>query len=209
LLKADGLTLVYNEMMDVEEVVSDAQKLKQGLKELPEPVANPVFVVVSGLPGTGKSRFSRKLVERLPSVIVESDALRKRLFTSPTYSAQESHRLFNACHRLIEELLGSGIPVILDATNLVEQHRERLYHISQRLGVKLIIVQVEAPRELVLQRLQGRSRGVDPEDSSEAGWSVYQRMRTRAERIRRNYFAVDTSRDITSVIDKVVREAKR
>ncbi|TET74680.1 MAG: ATP-binding protein [Dehalococcoidia bacterium] len=209
MLKADGLTLVYNEMMDVEEVVSDAQKLKQGLKELPEPVANPVFVVVSGLPGTGKSRFSRKLVERLPSVIVESDALRKRLFTSPTYSAQESHRLFNACHRLIEELLGSGIPVILDATNLVEQHRERLYHISQRLGVKLIIVQVEAPRELVLQRLQGRSRGVDPEDSSEAGWSVYQRMRTRAERIRRNYFAVDTSRDITSVIDKVVREAKR
>jgi len=209
LLKADGWTLVYNEMMDVEEVVSDAQKLKQGLKELPEPVANPVFVVVSGLPGTGKSRFSRKLVERLPSVIVESDALRKRLFTSPTYSAQESHRLFNACHRLIEELLGSGIPVILDATNLVEQHRERLYHISQRLGVKLIIVQVEAPRELVLQRLQGRSRGVDPEDGSEAGWSVYQRMRTRAERIRRNYFAVDTSRDITSVIDKVVREAKR
>jgi len=209
LLKADGWTLVYNEMMDVEEVVSDAQKLKQGLKELPEPVANPVFVVVSGLPGTGKSRFSRKLVERLPSVIVESDALRKRLFTSPTYSAQESHRLFNACHRLIEELLGSGIPVILDATNLVEQHRERLYHISQRLGVKLIIVQVEAPRELVLQRLQGRSRGVDPEDGSEAGWSVYQRMRTRVERIRRNYFAVDTSRDITSVIDKVVREAKR
>ena len=209
MLKADGWTLVYNEMMDVEEVVSDAQKLKQGLKELPEPVANPVFVIVSGLPGTGKSRFSRKLVERLPSVIVESDALRKRLFTSPTYSAQESHRLFNACHRLIEELLGSGIPVILDATNLVEQHRERLYHISQRLGVKLIIVQVEAPRELVLQRLQGRSRGVDPEDSSEAGWSVYQRMRTRAERIRRNYFAVDTSRDITSVIDKVVREAKR
>lgn len=209
MLKADGWTLVYNEMMDVEEVVNDAQKLKQGLKELPEPVANPVFVVVSGLPGTGKSRFSRKLVERLPSVIVESDALRKRLFTSPTYSAQESHRLFNACHRLIEELLGSGIPVILDATNLVEQHRERLYHISQRLGVKLIIVQVEAPRELVLQRLQGRSRGVDPKDSSEAGWSVYQRMRTRAERIRRNYFAVDTSRDITSVIDKVVREAKR
>ena len=198
--------------MDIEEVATDVQKLKQGLEELPEPVANPMFVVVSGLPGTGKSYFSRKLQERLPSVIVESDALRKRLIPSPTYSAQESQRLFNACHRLIEELLSSGISVILDATNLVEQYRERLYHISQRLRVKLIIVQVEAPRELVLQRLQGRSSGADSadsEDNSEAGWSVYQRMRTRAERIRRNYFAVDTSRDITSVIDKVVREAKR
>ena len=196
-------------MREVEEVITDVQKLKQELKELPEPVANPVFVVVSGLPGTGKSYFSRNLGERLPSVIVESDALRKKLFSSPTYSAQESHRLFDACHRLIEELLRSGITVILDATNLVRQHRERLYHISQRLQVKLIVIQVEAPRELVLQRFHGRSRGVDPEDTSEADWSVYQRMRTRAERIRRNYFVVDTSRDITPVIGKIVREAKR
>lgn len=196
-------------MMGAETVVADVQKLKQGLGELPEPVANPVFVIVSGLPGTGKSHFSRKLAEQLPSVILESDILRKRLYPSPTYSAQESHRLFNACHRLIEELLDSGIAVILDATNLVEQHRERLYHISQRLEAKLIIVRVEAPREVILQRLQGRSRGIDRGDNSDADSGVYQRMRARAERIRRNHFVVDTSRDITPVVDKIVRAARR
>ena len=196
-------------MVGEETVVADVQKLKQGLGELPEPVANPVFVIVSGLPGTGKSHFSRKLAEQLPSVILESDALRKRLYPSPTYSAQESHRLFNACHRLIEELLDSGITAILDATNLVEQHRERLYIISQRLKAKLIIVRVEAPREVVLQRLQGRSRGIDPGDNSDADSGVYQRMRAGAERIRRNHFVVDTSRDITPVVDKIVRAARR
>lgn len=196
-------------MMNSEEVIADIQKLKQGLNGLPEPVANPTLVLVSGLPGTGKSYFSRKLAERLPSLIVESDALRKRLFANPTYSAQESHRLFNACHRLIEELLSKGIPVILDATNLVEHHREPLYRIAKRLGAKLIIVQVEAPRELVRQRLQGRVEGVNPLDKSDAGWGIYQKMKTRVERIRRNYFAVDTSRDINPVIDKIVREAKR
>jgi predicted kinase len=196
-------------MMDTEKVVADVQKLKQGLGELPEPVADPVFVIVSGLPGTGKSHFSRKLAEQLPSVILESDALRKRMYTSPTYSAQESHRLFDVCHCLIEELLDSGITVILDATNLVEQHRERLYHISQRLEAKLVIVRVEAPREIALQRLQGRSRGIDPGDNSDADSSVYQRMMARAERIRRNHFVVDTSRDITPVVDKIVRAARR
>lgn len=195
--------------MDAEKVATDVQKLKQGLSELPEPVANPVLIVISGLPGTGKSYFSRKLAQRLPSVIVESDILRKRLFSSLTYSAQESHRLFQACHRLIEELLSSGISVILDATNLVEHHRERLYHIAHRLRLKLIIVQVEAPLELVRQRLRGRVEGIDREDRSEAGWGVYRRMRPRVERIGRNYFAVDTSRDIIPVIDKIVREAKR
>ncbi|MGB3129548.1 MAG: ATP-binding protein [Dehalococcoidia bacterium] len=196
-------------MMGAETVVADVQKLKQGLGELPEPVANPVFVIVSGLPGTGKSHFSRKLAEQLPSVILESDTLRKRLYPSPTYSAQESHRLFNACHRLIEELLDSGITAILDATNLVEQHRERLYLISQRLKVKQIIVRVEAPRNLVLKRLQGRSRGIDRGDNSDADSGVYQRMRARAERIRRNHFVVDTSRDITPVVNKIVRAARR
>lgn len=196
-------------MMGAETVAADVQKLKQGLGELPEPVANPVFVIVSGLPGTGKSHFSRKLAEQLPSVILESDTLRKRLYPSPTYSAQESHRLFNACHRLIEELLDSGITAILDATNLVEQHRERLYLISQRLKVKQIIVRVEAPRNLVLKRLQGRSRGIDRGDNSDADSGVYQRMRARAERIRRNHFVVDTSRDITPVVNKIVRAARR
>ena len=196
-------------MMDIETVIADVQKLKQGLGELPEPVANPVFVIISGLPGTGKSHFSRKLAKRMPSVILESDALRKRIYPSPTYSAQESHCLFDACHRLIEELLDSGITVILDATNLVEQHRERLYHISQRLKAKLIIVRVEAPREIALQRLQGRSRGIDPGDNSDADSGVYQKMRARAERIRRNHFVVDTSRDITPVVDKIVRAARR
>ena len=205
-----GRTLLnYDETMDAERVASDVRELKKALGRLPEPVAKPALIIVSGLPGTGKSYFSRKLAERLPSVIVESDALRKRLFPSPTYSAEESHRLFCACHRLIEEFLDSGIPVILDATNLVEHHREPLYRIAQRLQARLILVQVEAPRELVRERLQGRAEGVNHEDKSDAGWSIYQRMRTRVERISRNYFAVDTSRDITPVIDKVVREAKR
>jgi predicted kinase len=195
--------------MNANELSSDVKELKKGLGELPEAVAKPALIIVSGLPGTGKSYFSRKLAEQLPSVIVESDALRKRLFPTPNYSAEESRRLFSACHRLIEECLGSGISVILDATNLVEHHREPLYRIAQRLQAKLILIQVEAPHELVRERLQGRAEGIDKEDKSDAGWTIYQKMKTRVERISRNYFAVDTSRDIAPVIDRIVREAKR
>lgn len=195
--------------MIAEAVTGDVQELKKALSRLPEPVVKPALVIVSGLPGTGKSYFSRKLAERLPSVVVESDALRKQLFTAPAYSPDESHRLFAACHRLIEDLLGGGFSVILDATNIVEHHREPLYRIAQRLQAKLILVQVEAPRELVRQRLQSRAKGINRADKSDAGWNIYQRMKTRVERISRNYYAVDTSRDIIPVIDKIVREAKR
>jgi hypothetical protein len=105
--------------------------------------------------------------------------------------------------------LRKGIPLIFDATNLVERHREHLYHIADSVGAKLIIVRVEAPPELVRQRLQGRFSRAEREDKSEADWKVYQKMRASVQRIRRNHFAVDTSRDITSVINKIVREINR
>ncbi|MBE0481207.1 MAG: ATP-binding protein [Dehalococcoidia bacterium] len=184
-------------------------RLKEFLGELSEPVARPVFVLVSGLPGTGKTYFSRRLGERLPSVIVESDALRKVLFAHPTYRPEESQRLFTATHHLIEGLLKGGRSVIFDATNVLEQHRQHLYRIAEKLGVRLIIVHVEAPHEVVRERLEDRSVHRRPDEKSDAGWDVYSRMRSRAERIRRNYFSVDTSRDIAPVIEKIVREARR
>jgi hypothetical protein len=192
-----------------EQVLSDVQKLREMLSPLPEATAQPFFIVVSGLPGTGKSYFSRKLVERLPCIMVESDALRKVLFPSPCYSAEENQRLFQTLHFLIEELLGKGVPVLMDATNLIEHHRERLYRIADHLGLKLIIVRVEAPAELVRERLQGRAGDADVQDNSDAGWGVYQRMKPKVQKIRRQHFAVDTSRDISPVLDKIIRELKR
>ena len=101
----------------------DVEKLRQSLNGLPQPQVEPPFIVVSGLPGTGKSFFCRKLAERLSFLILASDTLRKILFPSPQYKESENKRLFSACHVLIEELLRKGIPVIFDATNLLEYHR--------------------------------------------------------------------------------------
>ncbi len=195
--------------MEHTQFVSDVQRLTQSLRQLPDPMVEPAFIVVSGLPGTGKSYFCSKLAERLSFVILESDALRKALFPSPNYSGQESSRLFRACHLLIERLLKKGIPLILDATNLSERYREHLYSIADRLDVKLVLVRVEAPANVVRERLKARQEGGSSGNKSDADWEVYQRMKPAVQKIRRNHYAVDTSRDITPVLDKIVREVKR
>ncbi len=192
--------------MEYTELAADVERLAGNLGQLPEPVAKPVFVAVSGLPGTGKSYFCHKLAERLPFAILESDSLRKVLFSPPSYSSKESSRLFRAVHRLIERLLKKGISLILDATNLSERHREYLYSIADRLDVKLILVRVEAPPEVVRGRLESR-----PNDSgakSDADWAIYQRMKSLAQKIYRKHYAVDTSQDITPVLDKIVKETR-
>jgi predicted kinase len=187
----------------------DVQTLWASLPPAPAPVARPYLIVVSGLPGSGKSTFSRHLAQRIPVLPLESDALRKTLFGTPTYSLAESARLFRAIHTLIENLLKKGIPVLLDATNLQEAHREPLYALAERHRVPLILVWVEAAEEVVYQRLQRRARREDPTDNSDATWEVYQRMRATAERPHRPHFVVDTTRDITPVVDKIARLVRR
>ena len=191
-------------------LAQDVQVLEHSLPTLAEPVVKPAFVVISGLPGTGKSYFGRRLAERIPVVILETGALRRALFPEPTYTSEESARLFKATHRLIEKLLEQGIPVLLDATNLVESHRERLYNIAHRRQVQVFLVRVESPPEVVKKRLDGRQEsGADAEVHSAADWQVYQRMRPSAQPIRRNHYAVDTSGDIEPVLDRLERDIRR
>ena len=195
--------------MKVPRLADDVSVLKQGMPRLPEPVAHPALIIVSGLPGTGKSYFCRKLGEKIDLVILESDSLRRRLFPAPSYSKEESTQLFRACHGLVEELLRKGVSVALDATNLEEHNREQLYHIADQSGVRLVVVRMEAPVEVVQERLERRSRREDQSDHSEADWNVYGKMKPTVEKIGRNHFAVDSSKDITPVIDKIVRLVNR
>jgi predicted kinase len=195
--------------MNDSQLTDDVKQLMDSLGKLPEPSVVPVLIIVSGLPGSGKSYFSRRLAERLPLPIIESDAMRQILSQKPTYSPGESERLFRACHMLIGDLLRRGISVIFDATNLIERNREELYRIADTAEAKLIIVRLEAPPELVRQRMARRQTGIDPDDKSEANWQVYQRMTATTQKIRRNHFAVDTSKDIAPAIEKIVREARR
>lgn len=196
-------------MMKGTRLADDVSVLRHSLPPLPEPVAHPALVVVSGLPGTGKSYFCRRLAERIDLVILESDSLRRLLFATPSYTKEESTQLFRACHGLVEELLRKGISVALDATNLEEHNREQLYHIADQSGAGLIIVRMEAPAEVVQQRLERRSRREDQSDHSEADWNVYSKMKPTVDKIGRNHFAVDSSKDIAPVIDKIVRLVNR
>jgi len=178
-----------------QQLLEDARKIEEYIQPLPSARGTPALVVLSGLPGSGKSHFCRRLVSRHPMACLESDALRKALFGQPTYSAEESLRLFSACHLVLNRLLAWGIAAILDATNLREEHRHRLYHIAD---------DHKAKRE----RLQARVEGLDAQDLSDAGPEVYERMQRDAEPIGRPHISVDTSADIETAIAAIVRQMK-
>ena len=191
---------------DRAQLLEDARRIEERIHPLPPPRSAVALVVVSGLPGSGKSHFCRRLASRYPVAHLESDALRKALFAQPTHAPDESRRLFAACHFVLDRLLGAGLSALLDATNLREAHRRQLYAIADRHGAKLVLVSLRAPAVVVEERLATRARRANPEDLSDAGPDVYQRMHDLAEPIDRPHIVVDTSADIEPAVEAVLRE---
>ena len=184
----------------------DIRKLESSLSDVPPPASGGLaLVLVSGLPGSGKSYFSRELTKRYRLAHLNSDVLRRALFPRPTHGAAESTRLFAAVHALVERLLSRSVGVVLDATNLKEEHRRPLYDIAERAGAVPVIVQTEAPPEIARRRLEARARDQDSEDASEATVAVYDRMRREAEPIERPHIRVDTSKDLEPALQEVLR----
>lgn len=187
---------------------SDVSALRDALDRLPPRPPRPVLVVMSGLPGTGKSTLTRRLAEQLPLVVVESDVARRVLVERPTHAPAESARLFGAVHALVCDLLAEGHAVLLDATNVSEDQRRPLYEIADASGASLIVVWVTAPPEVVYERLAARTRGEDP-GVSDAGWDVYVRMRGRARPPGVDHYVVDTARDFGAVERRIVGRARK
>jgi DegV family protein with EDD domain len=184
----------------------DVSRLEAALGDVPAPRPAPFLVLVSGLPGSGKSHFSRELCRRYPLAHLNSDALRRALVPRPSHGPAESARLFAAVHALLERLLSRGVSAVLDATSLKEEHRRPLYEIAQRAGAGLIIVRTEAPEAVALERLAGRAGGAGAADASEATEAVYSRMKSEVEPVEGPYITVDTSRDIAPALKSVLQQ---
>jgi hypothetical protein len=137
---------------------------------------------------------------------LESDVLRKALFGQPTYSPEESHRLFSACHLVLSRLLARGIAAILDATNLREVHRRQVQRVAAKHKAKLILVHLQAPPAVVHKRLEARVKSLHSQDLSDAGPEVYERMQRDVEPIRHPHISVDTSADIEPAIVAILQQ---
>jgi hypothetical protein len=85
----------------------DVRVLEETLGAPPSAQGAPAVVMLSGLPGAGKSHLARQLAARRPFVQLDSDRLRRALFKRPAYSQAENLRLFNAYHELRRLLSGA------------------------------------------------------------------------------------------------------
>jgi len=157
-----------------------------------------------GAPATGKSRLARHLASQLSAQLVETDRVRKQLFSEPRYTGGEHSAVYGWCHTLIRSALRTGHNVVFDATNLEERRRRRVYEIADDCQADLVIVWTTCAPRVVQERLLRRRERLDEDDASDADWSIYLDMVRRADPIRRPHTVINTATDFGTVVRRLL-----
>lgn len=111
-----------------------------------------------GLPGSGKSFFSRQASELLGIPIISSDRVRYELFEKPTYSKDEQQVVINVMNIMLEEYLKNGMSVIYDVSLGRTQDRKAIREFAKRQGVSTMLLWLQADAETCFQRSKSRDR---------------------------------------------------
>jgi predicted kinase len=165
----------------------------------------PVLLILTGLPGSGKTYLARALCERVPFTLVGSDPLRAALFEQMSYTPEENRLVYAVADALLWRLLRERRDVIYDAVNLSERRRADLRRLALDAGARPITVLLRAPEHVIWLRLAARREQPVPRGESEADWEVYCKLAPRAERVEHQHVVVDTTQDITPALEEIIR----
>ncbi|MFL1456193.1 AAA family ATPase [Marinobacter sp. GN3S48] len=138
-------------------------------------IPNPYMLATTGLSASGKTCVSAAMAEELGLIRLRSDVERKRLFglgpldqsKSPAggniYTPEATGKTYQRLADIASNLLGAGLPVIVDAASLKQSERTLLADVAENQGVPFALIHCEAPEDLRREWIRKRSG-----DASEA-----------------------------------------
>lgn len=159
-----------------------------------------MLVLITGLPGTGKSTVADHLAKRINAKVLRTDEIRKRLFAKPKYTDEEKELVYRALFGIAERLLMLKHNVIIDGTFYKRELRQQIYKIAALTKSKLIIVECTAPEEAIVKRMRRRLKG---RGLSDADYEVYTKIKKEYEPIESEHITLDTSRPLKDALDKL------
>jgi predicted kinase len=118
----------------------------------------PLFVLLYGFPGSGKTFFARQICEQLVATHVQSDRIRAELFENPAYSKDENHVVQSLTNYMTGEFLNAGVSVVYDVNALRASQRRALRNMAAKAGAETVLVWQQIDPESALARVSKRDK---------------------------------------------------
>ncbi len=144
------------------------------------------LIAVGGFSGTGKTVLSAALAPHIGAppgaVHLRSDVERKAMFgverTAPLgpdgYAPEVSEQVYRRLIDKARTVLQAGYSVVFDAVSASPRHRRMIEDLGRYTGVPLRAVWLEAPKQVLIDRVDGRSGDASDADAAvveqQHGW---------------------------------------
>jgi len=197
-------------LIDGKRVGLDLQRQKAGkLPNAWNASAEPMIVIMAGLPGTGKSTLARALAQRLPGVVLDKDAIRAALFPPPyvEYSLVQDDfcqeiMLQTAAYLLAQD---AELHFLLDGRTFSRRYqRERVIEFCSQVGTTWATLECVCAEQAALGRL-AEAVAANTHLAANRTPELYHEIRKAWEPIDHPKLVIDTDANLDSCVDRALR----
>ena len=112
-----------------------------------------ILITTFGYPGSGKTYFSERLAKEFNLFHLNSDKIRSEMFIKPNYSDEEHKAVLHFINWLVQELLKSGVSIILDANLNRYTQRVSFSKFAKKANSSYVLIHMKTPIEVAEKRL--------------------------------------------------------
>ena len=150
------------------------------------------LIVLTGLPGSGKSMLAEALSRSLSLPVFSVDPIEAAMWRGGLPRGQTGIAAYVIAQALAEEHLRLGQSVVIDAVNPVEAPRAAWRSLAARYRTDLAIIECVCVDEAThRRRIEARMRGI--EGMAEITWARVEQRRTEYEAWTDARLVLDTS----------------
>jgi len=157
-----------------------------------------MVIIVFGLPGTGKSFFASKLAMHLGGDYINSDKVRKQLYPSPQYNAEEKEAVYKKLLNSMYDHVKARKPLIIDGTFYKQNIRDNFNTMAKDLSIDIKWIEITADEETVRKRVSQKR------PYSEADFEVYQKVKQQFDPFKGPHLVLK-SKDIDQMLEEALQ----
>jgi predicted kinase len=158
-----------------------------------------MIVIVFGLPGSGKSYFSRRLAQMLKAKYISSERVRKGMFATPVPFFEDKATVYDEMLRHTIEWAEHGKAVVLNATFYLNDLRQKFMDGSPLL-TDVYWIEVIAGESLTKERL-----AQSEEEDGDVNFDLYQIIKSKWQPLDGDHLTLQsTNSNLTEMLEQTV-----